>query len=116
MNIIHHDHQLIIRYLAFSHSTAHALRCICLTTHHLHVVLDHITNGAGLLGEATTALDAEALGHRDLHALDIVSVPERFEESVREAEDQKVLDRLLPEIMVDAEDARFIEDTRGVWR
>src|SRR5262249_54772153 len=64
--------------------------------------------------EVAPAFDADGLGHRHLHALDEVAVPDRLEEGVREAEDEQVLDALLAEIVVDAEDAllgeRLVED------
>src|SRR6185295_78975 len=79
--------------------------------HHLqHVVLDHVADGARLLVEPAAPLDAEALGHRDLHALHVVPVPDRLEERVGEAEHEEVLHRLPPEIVVDAEDLRLVED------
>ena len=37
------------------------------------------------------ALDAEALGHRDLDALDVVAVPDRLEQRVREAQVEDLL-------------------------
>jgi hypothetical protein len=58
------------------------------------VVLDHVTDRACLLVEAAAPLDAEALRHRDLHALDVVAVPDRLDERVREAEEEEVLHRL----------------------
>ena len=36
------------------------------------VVLDHVADRAGLFVEGPAALDAELLGHRDLHVLDVV--------------------------------------------
>src|SRR5437773_6713900 len=77
--------------------------------HLQHVVLDDVADRAGLLVEAAAPLDAEALRHRDLHALDVVTVPDRLEERVREAEEQQVLHRLLPEVVVDPEDRRLVE-------
>src|SRR5207249_4799676 len=77
--------------------------------HLQHVVLDHVADGARLLVEAAAALDAEALRHRDLHALDVVAVPDRLEERVREAKEQQVLHRLLAEVVVDAKDRRLVE-------
>ena len=68
------------------------------------MVLDHVADRAGLFVEGAAPLDAEALGHRDLHALDAVAVPDRLEELVGEAEEQDVEDRLLAEVMVDPED------------
>ena len=64
---------------------------------------------AGLFVEGPAALDAELLRHRDLHALDVLAVPDRLQERVGEAEVEQVLDRLLAEVMVDAEDRRLVE-------
>ena len=73
------------------------------------MVLDDVADRAGLVVEAAAALDAEVLGHRDLHALDVLAVPERFEERVREAEEQHVVDRALAEVVVDPEDVALVE-------
>src|SRR5207237_365669 len=79
--------------------------------HHLqHVVLDHVADRARLFVEAAAPLDPEALRHRDLHTLVVVAVPDRLEERVREAEEEEVLHRLLPEVVVDAEDGALVED------
>ncbi len=40
----------------------------------------------------------------DLHVVDVVAVPERLEDRVAEAQRDQVLDRLLAEVVVDAED------------
>ena len=74
------------------------------------MVLDDVANDAGLVVELAAPFDAEALGHRDLHVLDVVPVPDRLEERVREAEVEEVLHRFLAEEVVDAEDARLVED------
>ncbi len=72
--------------------------------HHLkEVVLHHVADRADLLVEGAAALHAEALGHGDLHAVDVVAVPDRLEEGVGEAEVDEVLHRLLAEEVVDAE-------------
>ena len=80
-------------------------------SHHLEqVVLNHVADGTGLFVETAAALDAELLGHGDLHALDVVAIPKRLEKRVRETEDQNVLDRFLPKVMVNAKDGRLVED------
>ena len=43
--------------------------------------------------EAAAILDAEVLGHRDLHQRDVVAVPDRLEHRVREAQVQDLLER-----------------------
>ena len=73
------------------------------------VVLDHVAQTARAFVEAAALADAEALGHRHLNAGDVVAVPDRLEKRVRESEIEDVHDRLLSEIVVDAEDRRFRE-------
>ena len=80
------------------------------------VVLHHVTDGADGVVERATPGHAEALGHRDLHAGDLVAVPDRLEQGVGEAEGQQVLDRLLAQEVVDPEHLALVEDPseRGV--
>ena len=74
------------------------------------MVLHDVANRADFVIEAPAALHAEALGHRDLHAGDVIAIPDRFEEGVGEPEIEQVLDRFLAEIMVDAEDGALGKD------
>src|ERR1700734_4325468 len=73
------------------------------------MILDHVADCAGLIVKAAAALDAKILGHGDLHAFNIVPVPERFHERVGKTEDEHVLHGPLAQVMVDAENCRFIE-------
>ena len=73
------------------------------------MILDHVANGARLVVERAAALDAEILGHRDLHALDMVAIPDRLQERVGEAEEQHVVHGPLAQVMVDAEDRLLVE-------
>ena len=68
-----------------------------------HVVLDHVAQRAGTVVVAAAVLDAEGLGHGDLHVVDVLRVPQRLEQRVGEAQRQQVLHRLLAEVVVDAE-------------
>src|SRR5437016_5311973 len=61
------------------------------------------------LRRTAPSLETEPFRHRDLHALDVMAVPHRLQEGVRETEEQEILHRLLAEIVVDAEDALLIE-------
>src|SRR5262249_7073711 len=45
----------------------------------------------------------------DLHALDVVAVPERLEHRVGEAEEQHVVHRPLAQVMVDPKDSLLVE-------
>ena len=79
--------------------------------HQLHqVVLDHVAGGADAVVVAGAAADADVLGHRDLHVVDVVGVPDRLEQVVREAHREDVLHRLLAEVVVDPEDRLRRED------
>ena len=75
------------------------------------MVLDHVANRADTLVERAPRGDVEVLSHRDLDLVHVLAVPDRFEEPVREAEEEDVLDRRLTEVVVDAETALFREHT-----
>src|SRR5436309_8446457 len=66
-----------------------------------HMVLDDVADRSHFLVEAPASLDVERLGHGDLHVVDVVSVPDRLEERVRESEIEEILHRFLTEVMVD---------------
>jgi hypothetical protein len=74
------------------------------------VVLHDVADRPDRVVEAAAALDAERLGHRDLHAADVAAVPDRLEQHVREAEHEEILDGFLAEVVVDPEDPFFGED------
>ncbi len=68
------------------------------------MVLDNVSQRADFVVEAATAFNPEGLGHRDLHAVDVVAVPDGFEDAVRESEHHQVLDWFLAEEVIDSED------------
>ncbi len=59
--------------------------------------------------KAAAVLHPEILGHRDLHAGDVVPVPHRLEKLVSEPDVLQVQHRLLAEEVVDAQDLVFGE-------
>jgi len=67
------------------------------------MVLDDVPHGAGVLVEPTPALHSDVLGHRDLDVVDPGAVPDRQEDGVGEAEGEQVLDRVLRQVVIDAE-------------
>src|SRR5215831_21122865 len=73
------------------------------------MILNHVADRAGLIIERPPPLDPEILRHGDLHALDLIAVPERLEERIREAEEHHVMDGSFSQIMIDAEDVFFVE-------
>ena len=68
------------------------------------VVLDDVAGRADAVVVPGPAADPDVLGHRDLHVVDVVAVPDRLVQGVGEAQRQDVLDRLLAQVVVDAED------------
>ena len=74
-----------------------------------HVVLDQVAQRPGLVVEAGAGTDPDVLGGSDLDGVDVVAVPQRLEHAVGEAKRHHVLDRLLAQVVVDAEDLRLLE-------
>jgi len=74
------------------------------------MVLHHVAGRAGFLEVLAATLHTDRLGHGDLHVVEVLLVPERFEDGVGEPEDQEILDRLFSEIVVDAIDILLAED------
>jgi hypothetical protein len=68
------------------------------------VVLDHVARSADAVVVPGPAADADVLGHRDLHVVDVVAIPDRLVQLVGEAQRQDVLHRLLAQVVIDAED------------
>src|SRR4051794_7864050 len=73
------------------------------------VVLHHVADRAGPIIEAPAALHSEIFRHGDLDLVDIVAIPDRFQERICESEEDEVLDGALSQIMIDAEDVLLRE-------
>ncbi len=73
------------------------------------VVLDHVADRPGFFVERAATLHAEDFGHRNLHTLDVVAIPDRLEDLVGEAEEEQVLHGRFAEVVVDAEDRLLVE-------
>src|SRR5580692_7518670 len=73
------------------------------------MILNHIADRANSIIESPPALDSEVFGHSDLHALDMVAIPKRFQDCVGKSEEYQVVHRPLAKVMVDAEDSILIE-------
>src|SRR5208337_3846641 len=73
------------------------------------MILNHVADGADLFIKCAAALDAEILRHRDLHAFDVMPVPERFKHGIAEAEEENVVHGRLAQIMINSEDGPLIE-------
>ena len=70
----------------------------------------HVPEGAGGVVELTASLDGVFFGHVDLDVVDVVTVPDRLEQSVGETQGEDVLDRLFAEEVVDPEYLFLVED------
>src|SRR5512143_1462002 len=66
-----------------------------------HVVLKDVTDSTCLFIKFPSALDPEVFSHCDLHAGNVITVPDRLEDRVCKTGVINVLDRLLAEEMVD---------------
>ena len=74
------------------------------------MVLHDVAQRAVLVVVAAAALHADVLGDGDLHVIDVPAVPDGLEDRVAEPEHEEVLDRLLPEVVVDPVDLPLAED------
>ena len=70
---------------------------------------DHVAQRAGRLVEIAALLHADRLRRGDLHVIDPVAVPDRFEQPIGEAERHDALDRVLAEKVVDPEDLVLVQ-------
>ena len=77
---------------------------------HLHQVVDHhIAESTDGIVEVAAVSDPEVFRHGDLHGLDVVAVPYRFEPRVREPQVQDLFETHLADVVVDTEQLRLID-------
>src|SRR5215831_8541847 len=77
------------------------------------VALNHVAQRAGGLVKASAALHTKRFGRGDLHVVHVIAVPEGLKDSVAEAQDEQVLDRVFSEVVVDAIDLFFVENVEN---
>jgi hypothetical protein len=68
------------------------------------VIRHHVAQRSGLLVKFSAMLYADRLRSGDLNVINMFSIPHRLEETIGKAERHNVLDRLLPEKVVDPVD------------
>ena len=73
------------------------------------MILNHIPQRARLVVVARPCTNAKLFGNADLNGIDPVTIPERLEDGVTEAEDQQVLHGLFSQVVVDPVDLVFSE-------
>ena len=71
--------------------------------------MNYVADSARLIIKSAAPLDTEIFGHCDLHTLDMVAIPERFQKRIGEAEKEHVVHRPFSQVMVDAEDRLLVE-------
>ena len=69
------------------------------------MVLNDIADRASLFVEFASPGNSEGFRHGDLDAVNVVSIPDGLKERIGEAEEKQVLDRFLPKVVVNTEDA-----------
>ena len=65
------------------------------------MILNHVTQTSALFVVASTRAHPDFFGHGDLHTIDEVSIPQWFENRIRESLHQQILHGLFTEIMID---------------
>ena len=73
------------------------------------MILHHVAQSTSLVVESTSTLDAHILYCRDLHALDVVAIPERLEDTISKTQSHDILHRLLSEEVIDTIELMFVE-------
>ena len=68
---------------------------------------DHVAIGAGCFVERRAVAEPECFGNVDLDVVDEIAIPDRFEQSVGEAECENVLRGFLAEEMIDPKNLFF---------
>ena len=71
------------------------------------VVLEHVPKHSRFVIVSTPTTYLDLLGHGDLDMVDVVSVPNRFEDRVSKAKHEDVLDRFLSKVVIDSVDLVF---------
>lgn len=71
------------------------------------VILHHIPKCSGMIVISSTVFHTKRFGGGDLDIVDIMIVPNGFEERVRKTESEDVLNRLLPDIVIDSKNLIF---------
>ena len=71
------------------------------------MILYDVANCSDLFIKPPSAFDAKVLRQGDLHARDVVAVPDRFKEGIRKAKVEQIQDGFLPEEVIDAPNRRL---------
>ena len=73
------------------------------------MVLNHVTQRTAIVIIGYARFQADGFRYGDLDVIDVVRVPDGLEQYVGKPQCEKVLNRLLAEIVIDAKNAVFAE-------
>src|SRR5215469_9222018 len=73
------------------------------------VIRHHVAKRASSLIKSAAMLNTDSFRGSNLHVIDVIAIPERFDDVVRETKHHYVLNRFFSEIVVDAVDLVFVE-------
>src|SRR5215470_5427698 len=73
------------------------------------MALNHVAERAGSFVKTAAPFDAKRFASGDLHMIHVVTVPERFENSIAEAQDEQILNCVLAEVVVDTVNLPLLE-------
>jgi hypothetical protein len=76
------------------------------------MILNYVTDSAGLVVKSTSALHSKLFRHRNLHALDMIAIPEGLQKRIGKTKKEHVVDWSFSEIMVDPKDRFFVKDAK----
>src|SRR5579859_639624 len=65
------------------------------------MALNHVAKQSGFFKIGSSVFNSQFLSHGNLHVVDVAAVPNGLKNPVGKAEDQKILNRFLAQIMVD---------------
>ncbi|CAB4561316.1 unannotated protein [freshwater metagenome] len=66
------------------------------------MILDHVPCRANAVVVPSTAADTNVFCHGDLNVIDVLRIPQRFEELVRKSQRKNILNRLFAQIVINA--------------
>ena len=66
------------------------------------MVLEHIAQNTRFVVVSSASPHHHLFGNRDLNVIDVITIPDRFEDAVGETKHQHILNRFFPQVMVDS--------------
>ena len=73
------------------------------------MALNHVAQRASCFVKTAAPLHTESFGRGNLDVIYIIPVPKRLKNSIAKAENQKILDRIFSQVMIDTVDLLLVE-------